>query len=80
MRDAMSSAEVGDDVYGEDPSVSHLERLASSITGKDAGLFMPSGTQSNLAAILAHCARGDEMIVGKPAHIYQSYKHDCYRF
>ena len=71
MREAMLRAEVGDDVYGEDPTVNALqERLAADL-GFEAGLFLPSGTQSNLVALLAHCARGDEYIVGNDAHTYK---------
>ncbi len=68
MRDAMARAKVGDDVFGEDPTINQLEDLAASMTGKEAGLFMPSGTMSNLAAILAQCERGDEVILGDKAH------------
>ncbi|HWI24355.1 MAG TPA: low-specificity L-threonine aldolase [Lysobacter sp.] len=71
MREAMLRAEVGDDVYGEDPTVNALqERLAADL-GFEAGLFLSSGTQSNLVALLAHCARGDEYIVGNDAHTYK---------
>jgi len=71
MREAMLRADVGDDVYGEDPTVNALqERLAADL-GFEAGLFLPSGTQSNLVALLAHCARGDEYIVGMDAHTYK---------
>jgi threonine aldolase len=70
MRRAMASAEVGDDVYGEDPTVNQLQELASELTGHEAGLFVPSGTMGNLASILAHCNRGDEIIVGDRAHIF----------
>ncbi len=71
MRAAMLDAEVGDDVYGEDPTVNALqERLADEL-GFDAGLFVPSGTQSNLLALLAHCERGDEYLVGMDAHTYK---------
>jgi threonine aldolase len=71
MRAAMASAEVGDDVYGEDPTVNALqERLAGDL-GFEAGLFVPSGTQSNLLALMAHCQRGDEYIVGMDAHTYK---------
>ena len=70
MRDAMASAEVGDDVYGEDPTVNRLERECATLLGLEAGLFVPSGTQSNLAALLAHCGRGDEYIAGQDAHTY----------
>src|SRR4051794_37145878 len=69
MRDAMSRAEVGDDVYGEDPTVNRLEARAAELLGKEAGLFVASGTMSNLVALLTHCSRGDEAIVGSEAHI-----------
>lgn len=71
MRRAMLDAEVGDDVYGEDPTVNRLQELAAELTGKDAGLFVPSGTQGNLLAILAHCQRGEEYIAGQQAHCYR---------
>ncbi|WP_291012751.1 low-specificity L-threonine aldolase [Hydrogenophaga sp.] len=71
MREAMMAAPVGDDVFGDDPSVNALQAHIAAITGKEAALFMPSGTQSNLCAILAHCARGDEYIVGQNAHTYR---------
>ncbi|MEQ8783526.1 MAG: low-specificity L-threonine aldolase [Roseibium album] len=71
MRAAMLAAEVGDDVYGEDPTVNALEALAAEMLGHEAGLFLPSGTQSNLVALLTHCGRGDEYIVGATAHTYQ---------
>ena len=71
MRAAMLAAEVGDDVYGEDPSVQALERHLADLLGFEAGLFVPSGTQSNLCALLAHCARGDEYLVGMEAHTYK---------
>ena len=71
MRAAMLDAQVGDDVYGEDPTVNALqERLASEL-GFDAGLFVPTGTQSNLLALMAHCERGDEYLVGMQAHAYK---------
>ena len=71
MRAAMAAASVGDDVYGEDPTVHALqERLADDL-GFDAGLFVPSGTQSNLIALLCHCRRGDEYLVGMEAHTYK---------
>ncbi|MEJ5312756.1 MAG: low-specificity L-threonine aldolase [Anaerolinea sp.] len=70
MRQAMAQAEVGDDVMGEDPTVNRLEELAAEKLGKEAGLFIPSGTMGNLAAILTHCGRGDEMIVGHLSHTY----------
>jgi threonine aldolase len=71
MREAMMSAPVGDDVFGDDPSVNALQARIAAITGKEAALFMPSGTQSNLCGILAHCGRGDEYIVGQLAHTYR---------
>jgi threonine aldolase len=64
----MAQAAVGDDVYGEDPTVNQLQEMAAEITGHQAALFVPSGTMGNLAAILAHCQRGDEIIVGDKAH------------
>jgi threonine aldolase len=69
MRKAMFEAEVGDDVYGEDPTVNRLEMMAAAVTGKEAALFTTSGTQSNLIAVLTHTNRGDEIIVGDEAHI-----------
>lgn len=71
MREAMATAELGDDVYGEDPTINKLERLAAERLGKEAALFVSSGTQSNLLAIMTHCARGDEYIVGQTAHTYR---------
>jgi threonine aldolase len=70
MREAMARAEVGDDVYGEDPTVNRLQRMAADIVGKDAALFVPSGTMANLAAILAHCGRGAKAFLGDQAHTY----------
>lgn len=70
MRKAMSEAEVGDDVYGEDPTVIRLQTIAAETLGTEAALFLPSGTQSNLCALLSHCERGDEYIVGQTAHTY----------
>jgi len=69
MRRAMAEAEVGDDVYGEDPTVNALERRAAELMGKEAALFVASGTMANLTALLTHCQRGDEAIVGSQAHI-----------
>ncbi|MDP6635058.1 MAG: low-specificity L-threonine aldolase [Phycisphaerae bacterium] len=71
MREAMARAEVGDDVYGEDPTINRLEALAAEMLGKEAAVFAPSGTQSNLIGVLAHCQRGDEYIVGQHAHTYK---------
>lgn len=70
MRQAMFKAEVGDDVYGDDPTVNALQALACELTGKQAALFFPTGTQANLVALLSHCERGDEYIVGQKAHNY----------
>jgi threonine aldolase len=71
MLAAMTAAEVGDDVWGDDPTVLRLQATVAERAGKEAGLFFPSGTQSNLAALMAHCARGDEYIVGQAAHTYK---------
>jgi len=68
MREAMARAEVGDDVYGEDPTVNSLQEMAAERLGKEAALFVASGTMGNLSSILAHCGRGDEAIVGDKAH------------
>src|SRR5688500_19062684 len=70
MREAMAEAEVGDDVYGDDPTVNRLEGLAAEMLGKEAALFVPSGTMGNLIALLVHCQRGHEVIVGNRSHIY----------
>jgi len=70
MRRVMAEAEVGDDVFRDDPTVDRLEELAAGMLGKEAGLFVSSGTQSNLCALLTHCGRGDEYIVGQQAHTY----------
>ncbi|MFC0677088.1 low-specificity L-threonine aldolase [Lysobacter korlensis] len=71
MRDAMLRAPVGDDVYGEDPTVNALQQRLADELGFEAGLFVPSGTQSNLLALISHCARGDEYLVGMDAHTYK---------
>ena len=71
MRNIMLAAEVGDDVWGEDPTVIKLQQQLALMTGMEAGLFLPSGTQSNLVALLTHCGRGDEYIVGQQAHTYR---------
>ncbi|OAH28233.1 low-specificity L-threonine aldolase [Serratia marcescens] len=71
MRQAMAQAEVGDDVYGDDPTVNALEAEAVRLSGKEAALFLPSGTQANLVALLSHCQRGDEYLVGQQAHNYK---------
>jgi threonine aldolase len=70
MRAAMAAAEVGDDVYGEDPTINRLQEMAAERMGKEAGLFVPSGTMGNLAAVLAHCGRGDEVILGNLGHTF----------
>jgi threonine aldolase len=69
MRAAMAAAEVGDDVYGEDPTVNRLESILAERLGKEAAVLFPTGTQSNLAAVLAHCGRGDEVLLGEHNHI-----------
>jgi threonine aldolase len=71
MRAAMAAAEVGDDVYGEDPTVNRLEAESAERLGFESALFVPSGTQSNLCALLTHCGRGDEYIAGQDAHTYR---------
>ncbi len=70
MRRAMADAEVGDDVYGEDPAINRLEERAAALLGKEAGLFTASGTMSNLIAALTYCQRGDEIVMGDQAHIF----------
>jgi len=70
MREAMAEAEVGDDVFGDDPTVNRLQETAAEMLGKEASLFVPSGTMGNLLALLVHCQRGDEVIVGDKSHIY----------
>lgn len=70
MRAAMAEAEVGDDVYGEDPSINRLEEMSAARMGKEAGLFVASGTMGNLSAVLAYCGRGDEFILGNLSHTF----------
>ncbi len=70
MREAMARAEVGDDVFGEDPTVNRLEEMAAQRMGKASALFVASGTMANLVALLTHCGRGDEVIVGDKAHSF----------
>ncbi len=72
MREAMAEAEVGDDVYMDDPTVNALQAKAASMLGKEDSLFVPSGTMGNLLALLVHCQRGDEAIVGDKSHIYMN--------
>ena len=71
MREAMANAPMGDDVYGEDPTVNELEATAAAMLGKEAGLFVSSGTQGNIVAALTHCGRGEEMIVGREGHMFR---------
>src|ERR1051325_6120109 len=71
MRKAMAEAEVGDDVFGDDPTVNRLQAHAVSLFGFEAALLFPTGTQSNLAALMGHCQRGDEAILGSEAHSYR---------
>src|SRR5512142_2976598 len=74
MREAMYRAEVGDDVFGDDPTVNRLQELAAEMTGHEAALFVASGTMGNLVGILTHCRRGDEAILGARSHsvLYES--------
>ncbi|MEM8824985.1 MAG: beta-eliminating lyase-related protein, partial [Pseudomonadota bacterium] len=69
MRAAMAAAEVGDDVYGDDPTVARLEAEVAARFGFEAAVLLPSGTQSNLIAVLSHCGRGDEVLVGRGYHV-----------
>ena len=71
MRAAMASAELGDDVFGDDPTVNALQQRIAAMLGKQAALFVPTGTQSNLCALMSHCQRGDEYIAGQHAHTYR---------
>jgi threonine aldolase len=71
MRAAMAAAELGDDVFGDDPTVNRLQARAAEMLGFESALFFPSGTQSNLAALMSHCQRGEEVIVGQEAHTYR---------
>ena len=71
MRAAMAAAEVGDDVYGDDPTVNALQQRVAAMLGKEAALFATSGTQANLCALMSHCQRGDEVIAGQRAHTYR---------
>ncbi|MCP4789767.1 MAG: low-specificity L-threonine aldolase, partial [Gammaproteobacteria bacterium] len=69
MRQVMSEAQVGDDVYGDDSEVNALQQEVAQLLGKQAGLFLPTGTMSNLVAVMAHCQRGEELIIGEQYHI-----------
>src|SRR5919106_3974893 len=71
VRKAMHEAELGDDVFGDDPTVNRLQERAAEIFGFEAALFFPSGTQSTLAALMSHCQRGEEVILGQEAHSYR---------
>src|SRR5713226_1656132 len=71
MRKAMLEAELGDDVFGDDPTVNRLQQRAAEMFGFEAALLFPSGTQSNLAALMSHCQRGDEVILGTESHSYR---------
>jgi len=71
MRAAMAAAPVGDDVYGDDPTVNRLQEFGAALFGYEAGMFAPSGTQTNLIALMTHCGRGDEYLVGQEAHTYK---------
>ncbi|GAI93259.1 unnamed protein product, partial [marine sediment metagenome] len=70
MRRAMADAEVGDDVFGEDPTVNRLEEMAAERLGKEAALFVASGTMANMVSLMSHCGRGDEIILGDRAHTF----------
>ncbi|NCW02088.1 MAG: low-specificity L-threonine aldolase, partial [Betaproteobacteria bacterium] len=71
MLRAMAAADTGDDVFGDDPSVNRLQQRLADDLGFEAGLFMPTGTMSNLCALMSHCERGDEYLVGQLAHTYK---------
>src|SRR5688572_32034180 len=71
MREAMYKAELGDDVFGDDPTVTRLQERAAQMFGFEAALLFPTGTQSNLAALMSHCQRGEEVILGMEAHSYR---------
>jgi threonine aldolase len=71
MREAIAQAEVGDDVFGDDPTVNALQECIAAMLGKEAALFVPTGTQSNLCALMSHCQRGDEYLAGQMAHTYR---------
>ncbi|MDP7534182.1 MAG: beta-eliminating lyase-related protein, partial [SAR202 cluster bacterium] len=72
MRRAMAEAEVGDDVFGDDPTLNRLEAIAADRMGKEAAVFVASGTMGNLVSMLSHAGRGDEIILGNKAHIFRS--------
>ena len=72
MREAIAKAEIGDDVFNDDPSVNKLEEIAAAKVGKEAAVFVASGTMGNLISVLSHCGRGDEIILGDKSHIFRS--------
>ena len=72
MYEAMAAAEVGDDVYGDDPTINELEETVADMLGFEAGMYVTSGTQSNFAAVLTHCGRGEEYIIGEAYHVYRA--------
>ena len=72
MKQAIFDAELGDDVYGEDPTVNELERLSAEIFGKEDAVLVSTGTMGNLVSILAHCQRGEQIIIGDKCHIYRA--------
>ena len=72
MYEAMATAEVGDDVYGDDPTINELEETVADMLGFEAGMYVTSGTQSNFAAVLTHCGRGEEYIIGEAYHVYRA--------
>ena len=77
MREAIATAELGDDVFGEDPTVNRLEAMAAERLGKEAAMLVMSGTMANLVSVLTHCGRGDEIIVGDKAHIFLDEAGGC---
>ena len=77
MRRAMADADVGDDVFGEDPTVNRLEEMAAERLGKDAALFVVSGTMANLVSLLVHCGRGDEVLLGNRSHTFFYEQGGC---
>src|SRR5512141_1149180 len=77
MRDAMARAEVGDDVFEDDPTVQRLEAMSAGRLGKEAGIFVASGTQGNLVSLLTHCGRGDEAIMGDQSHTFRYEQGGC---
>ena len=72
MREAIAKAKIGDDVFSDDPSVNKLEEVAAAKVGKEAAVFVASGTMGNLISVLSHCGRGDEIILGDKSHIFRS--------